>query len=80
MRKQIECRGRNGWFILKKVQVFGGSDYTWVEFYSKQRGRSAPIIFRINDPFDRAELGYMFIDIGNALIRKNEDLNLTVNI
>lgn len=80
MRKQIECRGRSGWFVLRQIQVFGSPDYALAEFYSKQRGKSAPIIFRINDPIDRAELGHMFIDIGNALIRKTEDLNLTINI
>ena len=50
----IECRGRNGWFDLKQVITHGFEPQEYpdgvischIDFFSKKRGKNAPIVFR----------------------------------
>lgn len=41
----IECRGRNGWFMLHEVLTIPSQQLTFIDLYSKRRGENPPIAF-----------------------------------
>lgn len=49
--KEVECRGRNGWFQFCEVNVSVIEPNVWVHFWSKRRGDNPPIA--IDGPVDQ---------------------------
>lgn len=47
VRKDIQCRGRNGWFAFDRINVVVSEERAWVEVYSKRwpTSKSGPIMF-----------------------------------
>jgi len=41
----IDCRGRNGWFVLNEVKTLVGKTDSYVDLYSRIHGQTAPIVF-----------------------------------
>jgi len=39
----ITCRGRNGWFELRSIETLVGDNDTYVDFFSKSRGKMPPV-------------------------------------
>ena len=39
----IACRGRNGWFELKSVETLASNSETYIDLFSKSRGKMPPV-------------------------------------
>ena len=65
---RVECKGRNGWFKLYEFDVFIGKESAWVDIYSKKRGDSPPVSFRMDGKNARWCLGKMFMQVGKFLL------------
>jgi hypothetical protein len=65
--RTTEAKGRNGWFILDKGELFGTGDHRCLDLCSKLQGKSAPISLRFYTSGDMRTLGRALLEAAAAL-------------
>jgi hypothetical protein len=60
-----DCKGRNGWFEPKTIEIIAADGNVSVDVYSAKRGREAPIVLWLT-PNEAYELGRALIDMSSS--------------
>jgi hypothetical protein len=71
--RTTQARGRNGWFTLDHGEVYGAGAVRWLDLFSRQPGKTAPVQLRFASPADMWTLGWALLAEANAWAAQQAD-------